>query len=89
MASIHSNEVIFTESSLKAFIGKIHNNIKDNYHFVSTSDMAEKLAANSGYDFKGYELEITQAFPTNNTTYGWNKEYIAKICIINNEIHYI
>ena len=49
----HDSDVIFTEESLIGFIKSIHDNIGDNYHFVSTSDMAEKRAVNSSYVFKG------------------------------------
>ena len=84
-SSKHANDVTFTEDSLVGFIKKIHNNIGDNYHFVSTSDMAEKRAGNANYVFTGYEKEIEDAFPASNNTVGWNKGNIAKICIINNE----
>ena len=83
--SKHANDVTFTEESLVSFIKKIHNNIGDNYHFVSTSDMAEARSKNANYVFTDYEKEIEDAFPSNNTDIGWNKGNIAKICIINNE----
>lgn len=83
--SKHANDVTFTEESLISFIKKIHNNIGDNYHFVSTSDMAEARSKNTNYVFTDYEKEIEDAFPSNNTDIGWNKGNIAKICIINNE----
>ena len=40
--SKHANDITFTEESLIGFIKKIHNNIRDNLMFASTSDMAEK-----------------------------------------------
>lgn len=83
--SKHANDVTFTEESLVSFIKKIHNNIGDNYHFVSTSDMAEARSKNTNYVFTDYEKEIEDAFPSSNTDIGWNKGNIAKICIINNE----
>lgn len=83
--SKHANDVTFTEESLVSFIKKIHNNIGDNYHFVSTSDMAEARSKNANYVFTDYEKEIEDAFPSSNTDIGWNKGNIAKICIINNE----
>ena len=82
----HSDDIIFNRGGLLRFIKMIRHAIKDNYHFVSTSDMAEKRAANASYVFTGYEKEIEDAFPSSNDAVGWNKGNIAKICIINNEI---
>lgn len=84
-SSKHANDITFTEESLVGFVKKIHNNIGDNYHFVSTSDMAEARSKNANYVFTDYEKEIEDAFPSSNTDIGWNKGNIAKICIINNE----
>lgn len=78
--SIHANDVQFTEDSLKGFIKKVRNNIRDNFMFASTSDMAEK---NGNYDlFTDAEKEIANHFEN------WSTEYAAKICIINKEIPY-
>lgn len=87
--SKHANDITFTEESLIGFISKIHDNIGDNYHFVSTSDMAERRAENENYVFIDYEKEIEDAFPSSNMNIGWNKGNIAKICIINNEFQKI
>lgn len=61
--SKHANDVQFTEDSLKGFIKKIRNNIRDNLMFASTSDMAQKI--DTAYDL------ITNGI-LNNTTYQFN-----------------
>ena len=73
----HKQDVIFTSQSLMAFINKIHKNIRDNYCFVSTSEMAEKL--NKNIPLNQDEEEIRQTF------LNWSSKYIAKICVINKE----
>jgi hypothetical protein len=73
----HDKDVQFTEESLVAFIKSIHENIRDNYHFVSTNDMKTKQLN----DFTDAEIEIANTFPTT-----WSIDHLSKICIINNEI---
>ena len=53
----HDSDVIFTEESLIGFIKSIHDNIGDNYHFVSTIIMAWK-SIQQNPEFTEYELEI-------------------------------
>ena len=67
--SKHANDITFTEESLVGFIKKIHNNIRDNLMFASTSDMAEKaisfqklktqgiIGNNNKFTFDHYEYE--------------------------------
>lgn len=78
----HENDVIFTEESLIAFIKCIHDNIGDNYHFVSTINMMKEIEANSGSTIftNKYENEINHYFED------WEINYPSNICIINNEI---
>lgn len=71
--SKHANDITFTEESLVGFIKKIHNNIRDNLMFASTSDMAEN----------GINTEAEQEIASNFND--WATTYAAKICIINTE----
>jgi hypothetical protein len=72
----HSKDVQFTNESLISFIKKIHENIRDNYSFVSTIDLMTK----KDNDFTDDEKEIISVFDG-----VWNTIYAGKICIINKE----
>ena len=84
----HDSDVIFTEESLIGFIKSIHDNIGDNYHFVSTIVMAWK-SIQQNPEFTEYELEIMNYYngkrEENNYEY-WKTNYYGRICVINKEI---
>ena len=95
----HDSDVIFTEESLIGFIKSIHDNIRDNYHFVSTREMAWKRSNN--INFNDDETEISNVFPAITTDpsssqntgatqealkNAWNRGLAGCICIINYEI---
>ena len=97
----HDSDVIFTEESLIGFIKSIHDNIRDNYHFVSTREMAWKRSNN--INFNDDETEISNVFPAITTDpsspqntgatqdalkNAWNRGLAGCICIINYEIEY-
>lgn len=71
----HSKDVQFTNESLIKFIEKIHQNIRDNYDFVSTVSMMAKEN-----NFTDDEKEIINVFGDE-----WRTTYAGKICIINKE----
>ncbi len=80
-------DVILSEDGLEHLIKLIRYNDKENYHFISTLNMRQKMTINQVFPhgFNQYELEIATVFPMTDNNVRWDKNYIKKICIINNE----
>ena len=81
----HDSDVIFTEESLIGFIKSIHDNIGDNYHFVSTIDMAHMKFNNINFTNGSYEKEIADYYIGTNGRENWETDFEGCICVINEE----